>query len=86
MTKTFRKPSDIGMLSVGEFVSSNITRIVQGISGLFIGVCSLLILILAPVIYPICYLYQNFYGYSKFIASIKEDRERYIRNFNRNAQ
>ena len=73
-----RKPSEIGCASFGAFLGVNGNRVVKGLRGTVLAVGALLVLVLAPVLWPPSYLYQNFYGYDRAVARDAEARQRYI--------
>lgn len=74
----FRKPSEVGCASVSAFIGLNVGRVVEGLRGTVLAVCALLVLVFAPVLWPLSYLYQNFYGYDRAVARDKAARQRYI--------
>ena len=61
----FRKPSEVGCASISAFVGVNLKRVVEGLRGMTRGLVALIVLVLAPVLWPLGYLYQNFYGHAR---------------------
>ncbi len=74
----FRKPSEVGCASFSAFLGVNVNRVVEGLRGAGLAVGALLVLVFAPVLWPLSYLYQNFYGYDRAVARDKAARQRYI--------
>lgn len=74
----FRKPSEVGCASASAFIGLNVGRVVKGLRAMMMGLIALLVLLLAPVVWPLSYLYQNFYGYDRAVARDKAARQRYI--------
>ena len=74
----FRKPSEVGCASISAFVGLNANRVIEGLRGMVLALVALLVLVLAPVLWPLSYLYQNFYGYDRAVARDKAARQRYI--------
>lgn len=74
----FRKPSEVGCASFSAFLGVNVNRVVEGLRGAGLAVAALLVLVLAPVLWPLSYLYQNFYGHDRAVARDKAARQRYI--------
>lgn len=74
----FRKPSEVGCASPSAFVGFNLGRVVEGIRRMAWGLVALIVLVLAPVLWPLGYLYQNFYGHARAVAQNKKARRRYM--------
>ena len=74
----FRKPSEVGCASVSAFIGLNVDRVVEGLRAMVVGLGALVVLLLAPILWPLSYLYQNFYGHARAEARHAEARQRYI--------
>ena len=74
----FRKPSEVGCASVSAFIGLNVGRVVEGLRAMVVGLGALVVLLLAPILWPLSYLYQNFYGRARAVARDKAARQRYI--------
>lgn len=74
----FRKPSEVGCASFSAFVGLNVGRVVEGLRAILVAVGALIALLLAPVLWPLGYLYQNFYGLARAEAQHAAARQRYM--------
>ena len=74
----FRKPSEVGCASISAFIGLNVGRVVEGLRAMVVGLGALVVLLLAPVLWPLSYLYQNFYGHARAEAQHAAARQRYI--------
>ena len=74
----FRKPSEVGCASVSAFIGLNVGRVVEGLRAMVVGLVALVVLLLAPILWPLSYLYQNFYGHARAEARHAAARQRYI--------
>ena len=74
----FRKPSEVGCASFSAFVGLNVDRVVEGLRAILVAVGALIVVLLAPILWPLSYLYQNFYGHDRAEAQHAEARQRYM--------
>lgn len=77
----FRKPSEVGCASVSAFIGLNVGRVVEGLRAMVVGLGALVVLLLAPILWPLGYLYQNFYGHARVEARHAAARRRYVNEY-----